>query len=229
MFPNRQSKIMLMLVCAILGFMVVLQFRITKHKNNDSVVIQRSQEAIIRLQEVTKERNNLLVELDKLHKIIDNKVVEQENIDLKAQAGTIAMHGPGVIITVDDSVKASKQGENPNLYLIHDDDLLRIINELKAAGAEAISINKERMIASSEIRCAGPTVVVNGHRFTPPYYIRAIGNPEVLRTALVMRGGVLDTLKFWGIQVDIVEEKNVNVTAYKGVTKMEYAKVGEVK
>lgn len=229
MFPDKQSKIIIMIVCVILGFMVALQFRITKYKNNDSVVIQRSQEAITRLQEVTKERNDLLVELDKLHKIIDNKVVEQENTDLKAQAGIVSMHGPGVLITVADSIKVMKQGESPNLYLIHDDDLLRIINELKAAGAEAISINKERMIATSEIRCAGPTVVVNGHRFTPPYYIRAIGNPEVLKTALVMRGGVLDTLKFWGIQVDIVEQKNVNVRAYKGVTKMEYAKVGEAK
>lgn len=229
MFPDKQSKIIIIIVCTILGFMIALQFRITKHKNNDSVVIQRSQEVITRLQEVTKERNDLLVELDKLHKIIDNKVVERENTDLKIQAGLLAMHGPGVIITVADSIKASKQGENPNLYLIHDDDLLRIINELKAAGAEAISVNKERMIATSEIRCAGPTVVVNGHRFTPPYYIKAIGNPEILKTALVMRGGVLDTLKFWGIQVDIVKKKNISVTAYKGVNKMEYAKVGEAK
>lgn len=229
MFPNKQSKIMIMLVCVILGFMAALQFRITKYKNNDSVTIQRSQEAIIRLQAVTKERNDLLVEIDKLHKIIDNKVVERENTDLKIQAGMVPMHGPGVIINVDDSIKASKQGENPNLYLIHDDDLLRIINELKAAGSEAISINEERLIGSSEIRCAGPTVVVNGHRLTPPYYIKAIGNPETLKTSLTMRGGVLDTLKFWGIQVSIAEKKNVNIVEYKGVTKMEYAKVGESK
>ena len=50
--------------------------------------------------------------------------------------------------------------ENPNLYIIHDDDLLRVINELRAAGAEGIAINGERIVAMSEIRCAGPTLSV---------------------------------------------------------------------
>ena len=66
------------------------------------------------------------------------------------------------------------------MYIIHDDDLLRVINELRAAGAEAIAINGERIVAMSEIRCAGPTLSVNNNRSAPPYEIKAIGNPNNL-------------------------------------------------
>ena len=64
------------------------------------------------------------------------------------------------------------------MYIIHDEDLLRVLNELCAAGAEAISINDQRIVATTEVRCAGPTVSVNNVRSAPPYVIKAIGNPK---------------------------------------------------
>lgn len=75
------------------------------------------------------------------------------------------------MVTIDDSKRSSKPGENPNLYLIHDDDILKVINELWAAGAEAVSINEQRLIANSEIRCADSTLSVNNTRYSPPYDI----------------------------------------------------------
>ena len=109
--------------------------------------------------------------------------------------------------------------------LSYDDDLLKVINELKAAGAEALSVNEQRLIATSEIRCAGPTVSVNNHRSSPPYVIKAIGDPKTLDAALKMRGGVVETLKFWGIQVAInVVEDKLEIPAYSGTFRYEYAK-----
>ncbi|MBQ1470415.1 MAG: DUF881 domain-containing protein, partial [Schwartzia sp.] len=106
----------------------------------------------------------------------------------------------------------------------HDDDLLRVVNELRAAGAEVISINGQRIIATSEIRCAGPTLSVNNVRSAPPYEIHAIGDAATLENALKMRGGVMETLAVWGIQLEIQASENVEVPAYKGTTQYQYAK-----
>ena len=127
-----------------------------------------------------------------------------------------------------DAVKA-KAGENPNLYVIHDDDILRVINELRAAGAEAISINGQRLVGTSEIRCAGPTLSVNNVRSAAPFEIHAIGDKTTLENALKMRGGVVETLKVWGIQLEITASDAVYVPPYKGIRKYEYAEVAAEK
>ena len=116
-----------------------------------------------------------------------------------------------------------KAGENPNLYVIHDDDLLRVINELRAAGAEAISVNGQRLTGISEIRCAGPTLSVNNVRSSAPFEIRAIGDKKSLESALRMRGGVAETLGVWGIQIDIKTSDNVYIPPYRGSIRQTYA------
>ena len=65
-----------------------------------------------------------------------------------------------------------------------------MVNELKAAGAEAVSVNDQRLVAVSPVRCAGPTIFVNNTPQTPPYVIRAIGEPNTLETALNISGGI---------------------------------------
>ena len=226
MFYDKHAKILITIVCAILGVMLATQFR-TNESRKANIPYQRAEDLSERLKVVEKERNQLLLEIQRLQEKASDEVVAREINMLKAYAGDTALHGPGVIVTVDDSKKVSKPGENQNLYLIHDDDLLRIINELRASGAEGIAINEERLIAVSEIRCAGPTLSVNNNRFAPPYVIRAIGEPKSLETALKMRGGVIETLKFWGIQVTVTQEENVVIPAFKGTHSFEYAKVGE--
>ena len=70
---------------------------------------------------------------------------------------------------IEDSLKPVQSGENPNLYVIHDEDILRMVNELRASiGAGTIAINDQRLIGTSEIRCSGPTITVNGKVFEPP-------------------------------------------------------------
>ena len=226
MFYDKHAKILITIVCAILGVMLATQFR-TNESRKANIPYQRAEDLSERLKVVEKERNQLLLEIQRLQEKASDEVDAREINMLKAYAGDTALHGPGVIVTVDDSKKVSKPGENQNLYLIHDDDLLRIINELRASGAEGIAINEERLIAVSEIRCAGPTLSVNNNRFAPPYVIRAIGDPKSLENALKMRGGVIETLKFWGIQVTVTQEENVVIPAFKGTHSFEYAKVGE--
>lgn len=108
--------------------------------------------------------------------------------------------------------------------MVHDEDLLKIVNELRAGGAEAISINDQRIIAISEIRCVGPTININSTRYAPPYVIKAIGNPETLQAALNLKGGIVDTLKFYGIKIDIQTSNNIVVPKYSDPIRFFYAK-----
>lgn len=226
MLPIKQGQAAIALVCVVLGFMLAVQFRTTQDIRS-TVPFQRVEELSQRLLQAEKERDSLLEEVKMLEDSSSKEVVKEQINNLKMGAGIMPVEGPGIIITIDDSKRQSKAGENPNLYIIHDDDILKVINELWAAGAEAVSINEQRLIANSEIRCAGPTLSVNNTRYSPPYDIMAIGDPKSLEAALRMRGGVMETLQVWGIQVNVKKADRVTVPGYKGTFRFEHAKPAE--
>lgn len=220
MMRMKKGQLSIALVCVVLGVMLAVQFRATQGIRSN-VTYQRIEDLSAQLKAIQQERDALLEEVHELRQK-DGSGKEFENI--KMGAGIVDLEGSGVMVTIDDSRKVAKPGENPNLYVIHDDDLLKIINELRAAGAEAISVNGQRLIATSEIRCAGPTLSVNNTRYTPPYEILAIGDPKTLDNALKMRGGIVETLKFWGIQVSISKMDKIVVPAYKSSFRFDYAR-----
>ncbi|RDV82908.1 DUF881 domain-containing protein [Ammonifex thiophilus] len=197
-----------------------------------TVPIQRINTLMAEVQAARKERDQLQSEVNRLQQELD-AVTNQEGLkELKTElnsyrieAGLVAVTGPGVEVTLNDSTLIPKPGQNPNLYVLHDEDILRVLNELKAAGAEVLAINGERLVATSEVRCAGPTILVNKtKRLAAPFVITAIGNPDTMINALNMRGGVVDTLRqFWGIQVSIKKLPEVTIPAYKGSRRFEYA------
>ena len=203
--------------------MLAVQFR-QVHNAKESVPNQRAEELSGRLIQLQEERDELEKQLEILKQ--EGSSVNRELVaELQLQACVVPVEGEGIIIKMDDSTRAAKSGDNPNLYLIHDDDILRVINELRAAGAEAISINGQRLIATSEIRCAGPTLSVNNVRSAPPYEIRAVGEKKSLENSIKMRGGVAETLKVWGIQLEVTTADNVYIPPYKGTIKRTYSRV----
>jgi uncharacterized protein YlxW (UPF0749 family) len=226
MFRDKQAKVLIFLVCMILGIMLATQFKSAENAKN-SISQQRVEDLAERLRTAEKDKATLAEEVKKLHKQSGGEAMALEITALRARAGETAMEGPGVKVTLDDSTVVTKPGDNANLYIIHDDDLLRLINELRAAGAEALAVNKERLLDISEIRCAGPTVSVNNNRFSPPYQIIALGEPKTLEGALRLRGGVIETLKFWGITVKVEQSDNLTVPAFKGTRRYDFAKVKE--
>lgn len=224
MKASKHAKIMLMLVCAVLGFMIATQIKTTERQK--TVTVQRAEELTERLRSAEQQRDDLAREVERLQANTNsNDVLEAEVQRLREFAGEVPLEGKGIQLVLDDSKVTAQAGENPNLYIIHDDDLLRVINELRAAGAEAISVNGERLVSTSEIRCAGPTLSVNNTRSAPPYVVLAIGNPSNLTSALKLRGGMLDTFKFWGIQAELTMPEKVIVPAFKGRRVFEYASV----
>ena len=216
-------------ICVIIGFMLAVQFRQVQVSKN-ALPNQRVEDLSARLIQTEEERDELAKQLQNLQKESAESESNQKIFaDLKMQACILPLEGEGVIVKMDDSTRKAKSGENPNVYLIHDDDLLKVINELRAAGAEAISVNGQRLIATSEIRCAGPTLSVNNVRSAPPYEIHAIGDKKSLENSVKMRGGVAETLKVWGIQLEVETSDNVYIPPFKGTVRRSYSKVVEEK
>lgn len=213
-----------------LGIMLALQFKITSEINRTEQV-ERTEVLATQLTQLKEVRDLLQEQVNSLRTDFDRVSVGPGDGELKEGldkarilAGVTELTGPGVEVTLNDSNVTLKPGENPNLYVLHDEDVLHVLNELKAAGAEAISMNGQRLLANTEVRCTGPTIVLNrDKRLAPPYIITAIGDPHTLESAIKMKGGVAETLQFWGIQVEIKKMSQVTVPAYSGGIKFEYA------
>ncbi|AKT54181.1 DUF881 domain-containing protein [Selenomonas sp. oral taxon 478] len=219
----RRGGWLIALVCVLIGFMVAVQFR-TAQDAKGSLSQQRIEEISDRLLQTEHERDELSEELHKMQTAAVSTDNQQDKDLLRYRAALVPLEGEGVVVRMDDSTKPVKAGENPNLYVIHDDDLLRVVNELRAAGAEAIAINGQRLTGTSEIRCAGPTLSVNNVRSSAPFEIRAIGDKKSLENALRMRGGVAETLGVWGIQLDIKASDDVYIPPYRGSIRQSYAR-----
>lgn len=148
--------------------------------------------------------------------------LEAELRMLEAQAGLREVAGPGVVITLDDnnSGALSAQQANPGFYqpdnfLIHDKNILYLVNELKRAGAEAIAVNNQRIVPSSTIRCVGTVILVNSARLAPVYEIKAVGDPEALEKAIA-NGEEFPYLKAKEFPVKITRVNDMLIPAYKG-------------
>ncbi len=221
----EKGRLSIACVCMVLGFMLAVQFRTTQDIKA-TTPLQRVEVLTERLQTLEVENDDLRSELQDLKSSAVSGSGGKLSEDMLMMSGGTALVGPGIIVTIDDSAKGAqelKKADDPNLYLVHDEDLLKVVNELRAAGAEAISLNGQRLTANSEIRCAGPTVSVNNVRSAPPFEIRAIGNIKDLENAINMRGGVADTLKVWGIHMELASSEKVWIPAYKNAMRYKYA------
>ena len=195
------------------------------------------------------EENNLRAEVLKYKEKYDNLLKETEKIDVQLQEqidsatknnseleeaknqinegnkmiGLTEVTGPGIILTIADSDLESNSVLDPNNFLIHDIDLLKVVNELKNAGAEAISINDQRIINMSDIVDINETFIkVNGQRILAPYVIKAIGNSSYLETALTGNGGHVDEMKKIGQNISIEKMNKVKILKYDGEIKTKY-------
>ena len=138
--------------------------------------------------------------------------------------GLTEVNGSGVVITVADSDIDPNTVINPNDLLVHDIDILKIVNELKNAGAEAISINDQRVILTTSIICGGNIININGERIGSPFEIKAIGSPEALAN-LSRPGGYLSILKESGIKVSLKKSNNITIPKYSGVLNFKYTSI----
>lgn len=237
---NKAGKLTIFAVCIILGFLLTLQFKSVKfhaiqnkQPSRNEQLTQLLTEEQKRTEALNKQLDQYKEENDKFRKEAETsggytEVLTEQLSRSEILAGTRAVHGPGVIVTLSDS-KAVNTGDNENAFIVHDDDLLRVINELRAAGAEALSLNGERILATSEIRCAGPTVSINNARYSVPFVVRAIGDPDIMEKALMMRSGIVDELMTFQIEVNIEKSKDITIDAIRHTVTFQHAKPVEKK
>ncbi len=157
------------------------------------------------------------------------QVLNQSLQEAKMLAGLTDVEGPGIELILRDSTKKVNPGSIesalPDLFIIHDYDLLRVVNELRQAGAEAISINGQRIVATTGIRCVGPVIFVNDVKMASPFVIHAIGAPQTLESAMRMPGGVLqDIIEADPKMVEIKQLASVRIPAYTGSTQFRFAR-----
>lgn len=150
-------------------------------------------------------------------------------------SGLVPVTGSGVVITLRDSknVPPRAPDDSPEaynelikLYIIHDADIQGVLNELKAAGAEAIAINDQRVVTTTAVRCAGPVVLVNGIPTNgSPVKIKAIGDPDTLVSSITMSGGIQEQYKMTDPSMfSIDKETSLTLPAFAGATPLRYAR-----
>jgi uncharacterized protein YlxW (UPF0749 family) len=156
--------------------------------------------------------------------------IRDELADQRMRAGLVALKGSGVIVSLQDSETAPlSPAADLNPYIIHEYDLRDVVHLLWLAGAEAVAVNDERIVATTAIYCVGSTIMVNDTRLSPPYLVRAIGDPEALH-AMATNPAYLGDLRRRvqehrvGLTVGWAEE--VPLPAYTGSFTSEYAQAG---
>ena len=225
------------LVCLALGALIALMIISSGVKDDTS-----ANRAIATPQEFTalqQENKQYEDEIAKLRSEKDEAVknsssvteksaaVQKEIDDLRVRAGAAPVTGPGIIITIDDTTNTKFPTDNGDMkpLIMHDWDMLMLVNELRAAGAEAICINSERVAGLSPIRCVGPVLMVNSHQVAPPFKVLAIGKTDTLYGAVKLPQGVLDNLTLLGIQVQVEKKTSITLPALNVLPPIESSKI----
>jgi len=231
---NRKAQTVIAIVLFITSFVIVLQFKsVLKNSGLDSTQLQRVedlQRELVKEQEKNIDLNRQLLQANStLETYRENaqkndsgsKAMAEELKNAMLLAGLTDVNGKGVTIVLKDSSEAAMGGASN--YIIHDRDLRDIVNELIASGAEAISINGERISGKSAIRCVGPTVTINNRYFASPFTIKAIGDPDTLEAGLNIRDGVVDVMRAFKIDVTITKSSKIQIPKYSGAVTFKYA------
>jgi uncharacterized protein YlxW (UPF0749 family) len=225
---KRNVRYIMFVVFLLLGIIVAIQFRsimderaagrldTTNEIQKLIEIIDAEKKAIADLEkqleaelqrEAELEQQFVMQQKDKSLEVLYNELQET-----RLKAALLDVAGPGLIIKLDDAV--ARQNMDKGSLVIHDSDIKALLNELKIAGAQAISINGERIIATSEQICAGPTIRINWRKYAVPYVINVIGDPDKLNRALKNSRRFAYMMRD-GIKIDIRTTKNVVVPGFR--------------
>ncbi len=172
--------------------------------------------------ELETTRNNVTNNDDEL------KALEEEIKKYNMLLGATEVEGQGATITIADANISSSVNSviDQSDLLVHDKDLLAVVNELKNAGAEAIEINGQRIVNTSAITCEGNVISVNGQKISSTFTINAIGLSTRLAT-LKRPGGYLERLEESYIKTTFTRADKITISKYTGITNFKYAKTKE--
>lgn len=222
----KGKHVILSLVCLVLGFMISFSYHLTqkeKDTGHSSLSDKQWEKTLnLRNQLISQEETNRKLQKElrqKQEKVLNNeKDLSKEaqvffNLAKDAEKyrmflGKVKVQGKGVKMTLADGAYDPKE-DNINNYLVHEFHVFNVVNELYISGAATVAINGQRLTSHSYIVCNGPVITVDGVQHPAPFVITAIGDPDVLSSALNLNGGVKDQLVNDNIVVSLERENEI--------------------
>lgn len=230
------GMIVIGLLALFIGLVISIQITTTQGSDVGGLIpAAKAQGYLEELKKVRTEKDNALQELNELEKRLEKIEAEKANEDFfmasvlsdlekyKMATGTVDVKGPGAIITVDDPIQTDEYADDHSVIMLRYELLLSLVNKLKEAGAEAISINGQRIIVTTEISLAGNNVNINTVPTAPPYIIKAIGNPETIESTLTIRFGIIEQMKNYGLRIKIEQMDDIEIPRFSGILRFRYA------
>ncbi|MEV5439745.1 DUF881 domain-containing protein [Streptomyces sp. NPDC052682] len=226
LWPPRFTRAQLIVAVLLFGLGFGLAVQVASNSDSDSALRGARQEDLVRIldelddrtQRLEDEKQGLEKQRDELENSSDQaeearkQTVEKER-QLGILAGTVAAQGPGITMTIQDTKGT-----------VEADMLLDAVQELRAAGAEAIQVNGVRVVANTYLSDAGNGVSVDGNKIKAPYRFKVIGKPQDLEPALNIPGGVVQTLEKEQATVAVERSNKIVVDALRAAKRPDYAR-----
>ncbi|MBS4728100.1 DUF881 domain-containing protein [Mycobacterium sp. SM1] len=183
------------LVCLLAGLLLAATHGVsggTEIRRSDAPrlvdLLHEAQSSAARL---SAERDALAAAIDSTHGRSVNTALaamRARSAQLAGEAGLDPLHGPGLVVTLTDAKRDAfgrfPRDASPDDLVVHQQDIQAVLDALWRAGAEAIQMQDQRIIATSAPRCVGNTLLLNGRTYSPPYTIAAIGDATAMQAAL---------------------------------------------
>jgi uncharacterized protein YlxW (UPF0749 family) len=221
---KSERNYILLIIFLIFGIVLAVQFKSTLYVKRQTASDTLDANALMKqLAAVQKETEDLKASISDNLILRDNIIknyIDQNNDyrltdewdKLKSTAGLTDVKGPGITIKLNDA--PARQLNTPVKWIIiHDNDIKIILNDLKKSGAQAIAINGERVEPMSEQVCAGPTILINGNKYSVPYVIDAIGDPDILYDSLSKNERLAEMMQF-KIRVEIAKSNEIKISKF---------------
>lgn len=234
---NNEASVFVFMASIIVGVLITSNFSFDRKTTR--VVLNSKQ-----YQQQYSYRSTLISEVDKLKsKYVDlltktskfssdnsgnseEDEIKEELNNARVLTGVSDVEGQGVKLTLSDGTDKLNgvdiRSQDDNSKIIHQEDVLEILNELKAVGAEAISVNGQRIVSNTEFICDGPFLLVNGVQLPSPFCFDVIGDKEKLYDYINADNNYFKVLKNRSISVEAVKEDNIKILGYTGKISSSY-------
>ena len=235
---KREIAIVLAAMCALLVFAIFIQVKTIKDTTtviSQTIEDNELRDEVLRAKEKYENLYNdyeeQAKEIEEIRKVISERDTTLAEKEEKVQnnnklLGNTDVKGDGIVIILADNSgivnSSTLVATDVSEYVLHYIDLIQVVNALKNAGAEAISINGQRIVSTTAIVCIGNVISINGEKVANPFEIKAIGDQEKLYGGITMLGGYVGILEKYGLVKSVEKEKNIEIPKYIGTYTMKY-------
>lgn len=183
--------------------------------------------------ELTDRRDSLAAATETVHGGSPDAALaamRERDRQLSTIAGLGEVHGAGLVVTLTDAQRDAQgrfpRDASPDDLVVHQQDIQAVLNAMWSAGAEAVQVQDQRVIATSAVRCVGNTLLLNGRTYSPPYTITAIGDADAMSTALAEAPLVILYRQYvvrFGLGYSEQASSDLSVAAYSDPLRMRFA------